>query len=365
MPARFPQFRRARRFGPMAEGRRYSFEDAMARRARELEEALELQRQVIQTEGQQQIADIQRVSTEARAGLDHAAAERTTETHWVASEHREELDKTASERSAELERTGEQQKTALTAAVKAKATELGSIATGQTEAIEKASMDAREKVKHTAAAEARRIDERVAASHDAMRKAAAKETMAFESSLRERLVELEDALRAQATQMRYDMRRAADEEATAFDKVAGQRVAELQDAVRDHSELLEELTRIHASTTEQLEEARSLIGELHQGAQERHSDLDAETAEVRMLVQGIAPGDGGQLASTPDLRGLDHEGRLVGVETLADERFADLNGYVERNEAAQRALEQRIADLEDEVAESAEALQARISSTDP
>jgi hypothetical protein len=35
----------------MPEGRRYSFEDAMARRARELEEALELQRRVIQSEG--------------------------------------------------------------------------------------------------------------------------------------------------------------------------------------------------------------------------------------------------------------------------------------------------------------------------
>ena len=70
----------------MPEGRRYSFEDAMARRARELEEALELQRRVIRSEGQQQIADIQRVGTEARTGLDHAAAERTTEIHWVTSE---------------------------------------------------------------------------------------------------------------------------------------------------------------------------------------------------------------------------------------------------------------------------------------
>jgi hypothetical protein len=351
----------------MREGRRYSFEDAMARRARELEEALELQRQVIQTEGRQQIADIQRVSTEARTGLDHAAAERTTEIHWVASERREELDKTASERSAELERTGEQQKTSLSRAVKAKATELGGIASGQTEAIERASMDAREKVKQTAAVEARRIDERVAASHDAIRNAATKETVAFEESLRGRLVELEDALRAQATQTSYDMRRAADEEAAAFDKVAGKRVAELQDAVRDHSELLDELTRVQASTTEQLDEARSLVSELHQAAQERQAELDAESArQAGMLVPGMAPGgDGGPPASTPDLRGLDHDGRPVGIETQAEELFADLNLYVERSEAAQRALEERLADLEEEVAESAEALEARVSSADP
>ncbi|MFL6243042.1 MAG: hypothetical protein ACJ73V_08465 [Acidimicrobiia bacterium] len=249
--------------------------------------------------------------------------------------------------------------------MKAKATELGGIASGQTEAIERVSMDAREKVKQTAAMEARRIDERVAASHDAIRKAATKETVAFEESLRERLVELEDALRAQATQTSYDMRRAADEEAAAFDKIASKRVAELQDAVRDHSELLEELTRIHTSTTEQLEEARSLVGELHQAAQERQAELDVESErQASMLVPGMAPGgDGGPPASTPDLRGLDHDGRPVGIETQAEELFAGLYGYVERSEAAQRALEERLADLEDEVAESAEALEARVANT--
>jgi hypothetical protein len=158
------------------------------------------------------------------------------------------------------------------------------------------------------------------------------------------------------------MRRAADEEAATFDKVAGKRVAELQDAVRDHSQLLEEFTRIHASTAEQLEEARSLIADLHQAAQERQADLDAESANQVAMAPG---GNAGPPASTPDLRGLDHEGRPVGIESLADERFAELDGYVARSEAAQRALEERLADLEDEVAESAEALEARVPSTEP
>ena len=123
----------------MAEGRRYSFDDAKARRARELEDELSVQRQVIRGEARQQIADIQRVGTEARNGLDHAAAERTNGVHWGATEEWEELDKTVSERSAELERTGEQQKVALDEAMQAKATELGGIASGQAEAIERAS----------------------------------------------------------------------------------------------------------------------------------------------------------------------------------------------------------------------------------
>jgi hypothetical protein len=314
----------------MSEGRRYSFEDAINRRARELEQALEVQREVIRTEGQQQIADIQRVSTEARAGLDHAAAERTTAIHWGASEHREEL---------------------------------GGLTSGETEAIERAAMEAREEFMQAAAAEARRIDERVAASHDAMRKAAAEQTAAFEESMRARLVEIEDALRAEAARTRSDMRRAADEEAAAFDKVAGERVTELQDAMSAHSEMLDELTRLHSTTTDQIEEVRSLIAELQQEAQERRADLDATGAgagEIQMLVQGLVPGgDRSNPASMPDLRGLDHEGRVVGIETLADERFANLNRYVERSEAAQRALEERLADLEDEVAESVQALDER------
>jgi len=101
----------------VAEGRRYSFDDAKARRARELEDELSEQRQLIRGGARQQIADIQRVGTEARNGLDHAAAERTNGIHWGPTEEWEELDKTVSERSAELERTGEQQKVALDAAM--------------------------------------------------------------------------------------------------------------------------------------------------------------------------------------------------------------------------------------------------------
>ena len=52
----------------MAEGRRYSFDDAKARRARELEDELAGQHQVIRGEGRQRIADVQRVGTEARNG---------------------------------------------------------------------------------------------------------------------------------------------------------------------------------------------------------------------------------------------------------------------------------------------------------
>src|SRR5437016_7207728 len=125
-----------------------------------------------------------------------------------------------------------------------------------------------------------------------MRKAATKETAAFEESLRARLAELEDALRDQATQTRYDMRRAADEEATAFDEIASKRVAELQDTVRQHSELLEEFTHLHASTLEQLEAARTLAADLRHDTKERHADADAD------------PAGAGALASTPDLRGL-------------------------------------------------------------
>jgi hypothetical protein len=79
---------------------------------------------------------------------------------------------------------------------------------------------------------------------------------------------------------------------------------------------------------------------------------------VHGLAPGLAPGaDAPACTSTPDLRGLDHQGRPVGV----NQPFGDLHGYVQRSEAAQRAIERRLADLEEEVAESAQALDGQLA----
>jgi hypothetical protein len=337
----------------MGEGRRYSFDDAMNRRARELEDALEQQRQVLRSEGQAQAAHILRAGAAQVATIESVGAGRASGVHWESAEEHEQRATNAREQTGPPERATTEQRPARDDVTKPRASERSNPRAAGSEAIEQVVAAARERIKQTAAAETRRIAERAAASHDEMHTAAVKEAEVFEETTRARLVEAEDALRAQATQTQDDMRRAADEEASAFDQVAGTRVVELQEAVSEHSELLDQLTRLHATTTEQIEEVRALVVELHE-AQDRQPDPDPEPEQpVRMVVHGLAPGtDGASLGSTPDRRGLDHEGRVVGSEEMAEERLADLDGYVERSEAAQRALEERLADLEAEMAES-------------
>src|SRR5262245_4834070 len=324
----------------MAEGRRYSFEDARNRRARELEDAFEQQREVFRSGGQV-------------AAIAGSGAGRSSEVHWASAEQRGRFAAHAAEQTAEGEAATREQRAAMNDATRTEASEMSNLRVTESEAVEHVMTAARERIKQTAAAEARRIAERVAASHDEMRIAAEQEAAAFEEATHARLVEAEEALRAQATQTQHDVRRAADEKAAAFDQVAGKRVVELQDVVSEHSELLDELTRLHATTAEQIEEVRSLVVELHE-AQERRSDPEPTAIPpVRMVVQGLAPGsDGAMVGSTPDLRGLDHEGRVVGDDVTANGRLADLDRYVERSEASRRAIEERLADLEAEVAES-------------
>ena len=144
-----------------------------------------------------------------------------------------------------------------------------------------------------------------------MRKSVADGTTDFERFAQKRLGELEDALRAkleafrrelidethrvrdasaeqlnetrslvtaetrrleeQAEGTRAEMRRVAGEEMAAFDKLARERGAELQDALRGQTELLSEFTRMHGSTSEKLDEARTFTEE----TMERLSKLDA------------------------------------------------------------------------------------------
>src|SRR5262249_58703098 len=132
-----------------------------------------------------------------------------------------------------------------------------------------------------------------------------------------------EVLGAEATQTQDAMRRAADEDAAAFEAAAAPRVGEVQDTVREHSRLLDELTRLHTSTTDQINEVRALVVELRD-AQERQLDLDAaDEHRAPMIEQDRASGaEGTTLGSTPDRRGLDHEGRPVGIEKVVDERLA-------------------------------------------
>ena len=248
----------------MSEGRRYSFEDAMNRRARELEDALELPQQAVRGNGGARAADTGRAPAEPASGL-----------HWVRAEHQEPpapTPKTAADTTMREE---------------PQAGEPADRRAAESDAVEWVVAEARDRIRQLAQSATRRIEDREAASHGELRATAAQ--------------------------------------------------------VREHSELLDRLTHLHATTTAQIEEVRALVVELRD-AQEQQPDVAAETErQVAIALESLAPGAGATtLGSTPDRRGVDHEGRVDGIDTAADEHFA----------AAQRALEERLADLEAEVADS-------------
>lgn len=290
----------------MVSGGRSSFDDAIRQRIG----ALEQQRQLIAREAQRRLAEFERAAIEEREMLEHAAADKTAEIHWVVAEQRGALDRTAAARSAELERAAREERAAF---------------------------------EDVATSEVRSIHAQAAAGRDDMRKTAVQETAAFEELAGKRLVELEGALRAQfealrselvdearriqdtaverleqarslvtsatgrieqAAATRDDTRRVADVRPAAFDKVTGQRALELQEAVREHMELLDELNVLHASASEQLDEARALTaGALRSGIEALRRDIATALQQAEPSpIHWTAPASSAAPPQSPDGR---------------------------------------------------------------
>ena len=86
----------------MVGGRRYSFEDAVIRRLKELEGTLEGHREALASETQRWLEEIDRAAIERLEVLEASAADKTAEIQWVAAEQREGLEQAAGARFAEL-----------------------------------------------------------------------------------------------------------------------------------------------------------------------------------------------------------------------------------------------------------------------
>lgn len=67
----------------MVGGRRYSFDEALGRRLKELEAALENHHDAIAAEAQRWLADIERAAMEQLEVLEAAAADKSAELQWV------------------------------------------------------------------------------------------------------------------------------------------------------------------------------------------------------------------------------------------------------------------------------------------
>ena len=77
----------------------------------------------------------------------------------------------------------------------------------------------------------------------------------------------------QAAASQDEMRRVTAEETGTFDKLARERIVELQDALRSQTELLDDFTRMHGSTSGQLDEVRTFTKEAMQRLSRLESDV--------------------------------------------------------------------------------------------
>jgi hypothetical protein len=82
-------------------GRRYSFDEALSRRLKELEATLENHHDAIAAEAQRWQADIERAAIEQLEVLEATAADKSAELRWVAAEQRRALEQAAGSRRAE------------------------------------------------------------------------------------------------------------------------------------------------------------------------------------------------------------------------------------------------------------------------
>jgi hypothetical protein len=399
--------------------RRRSFDevlnDSLVQWNKRFERALEEQRQVIGGEAEARSSDLE------RATLEHLGM----------------IEQTVAARSADLAELVREQRDAFDEAVAGRNKELDAVGASQAEVIVKVANDALDELEEKATAQVRRIEEETTATRNDVRASVEEATAAFETFAEKRLDELEDVLRAkleafrresvdethrvrdataeqvnearsvvtaesrrleeQAAATRDEMRRVAAEETAAFDRLARERVDELQDALRGQTEMLGEFTRMHGSTSEQLEEVRAfakdtmarfsrLDGEVARQLQtnEESAAAAAETlkrtsaTELNSIQQRAIALDElarkhiadverqvGKLleAETATAEGLreferEMEGRRAEIERLVDDRIATLTQNVRQAEAA---VVRRITELGERAEDNAEALDTRLA----
>ena len=381
--------------------RRRSFDevlnDALVQWTKKFERALEQQRQVIGREAEERTADIE------GATLEHLGV----------------VEQTVAARSAELEQVARQHRDAFEDAMRGRDKELDAVGSSQAEAIEKVANDALRELEEKATSEVRRIEDETTAARDDVRRFVAEGSTAFDEFAQKRLDELEDTLRAklegfrrelidethrvreaseeqlsetrvlvtsetrrieeQAATSQDEMRRVTAEETGTFDKLARERIVELQDALRSQTELLDDFTRMHGSTSTQLDEVRTFTNE----TMERLSKLDSEVKrQVQVNEESVvAAAERLKHASATELNSIQQRAmaidelarkhiaeversaeRLLGAETSTAEGLRDFERQMEgRRAEIEKVLEDRVAALRQQVQEADAAVVRRMT----
>jgi hypothetical protein len=332
--------------------RRRSFDDvlkdALTQWTKRFERALEEQREVLSREAQERTADMDRITLEHLGALEESVAARSAELEQMARQHKAAFDDAVSGRSREIDSVGSTQTDAIVKVAADAFEELEERAASQVQRIEEDTRAIRDDVRRSVAegttefekfAQKRlgELEDALRAKLEGFRRELVDETHRFRDASAEQLNETRSLVTAetrrleeQAEGTRGEIQRVAGEEATGFDKRARERVAELQDALRSQTELLAEFTRMHGATSDKLEEARAYTAE----TMDRLSKIDA--------------------AATRQIQ-ANEESAAAGAETLKRASATELNSIQQRAMALDELARKHIADVERQVGKLLEA----------
>ena len=398
--------------------RRRSFDDvlkdALTQWTKRFERALEEQRRELGREAEERVANMDRATLEHLGALEEAVAARSAELEQMARQHRAAFDEAVAGRTTELDAVGSNQTDAIVKVAADAFEELEERAASQVQRIEEDTRAIRDDVRKSVAegttdfekfAQKRlgELEDALRARLEVFRRELIDETHRVRDASAEQLNETRSLVTAetrrleeQAEGTRGEMRRVAGEEMAAFDKLARERVAELQEALRGQTELLSEFTRMHGATSDKLEEARAFTDEtmeslakLDAGAKrqirenEESAAAAAETlkrtsaTELNSIQQRAMALDElarkhmadverhvaklleAETSTAEGLRNFERqmEGRRAEIETILDDRTTALTQHVQQAEAA---AVRRIRELGERAADNAQALDTKL-----
>ena len=130
----------------------------------------------------------------------------------------------------------------------------------------------------------------------------------------------------QAAASQDEMRRVTAEETGTFDKLARERIVELQDALRSQTELLDDFTRMHGSTSGQLDEVRTFTKE----AMQRLSRLESDVTRQLQANEESAAAAAERLKHTSATELNSIQQRAMALDELARKHVAAVERSAEK-----------------------------------
>ena len=344
--------------------RRRSFDevlnDSLAQWTKKFDRTLEEQRQVLGREAEERCSEMERLTLEHLGALEETVAARSAELAQAAREQRDALDEAMTGRTKELDAVGASQAEVMVQVANDALQELEERATSEVRRIEKEITATRDDVRRSVAegteafeefAEKRlgELEDILRAKLEGFRRDSVDETHRVRDATAEQLNETRALVNAetrrleeQAAATRDEMRRVVTEETASFDRLARERVAELQDALRGQTDLLGEFTRMQESTSTELDEVRAFANE----TMKRLSELDASVARQIQTNEesAAAAADGLKRTSATELNSIQQ--RAIALDELARKHIANVERQVGKLLEAETATAEGLRDFE-------------------